>query len=290
MKALCDVWYLSYSNSAKLILSDIPLCTSIMHPNCENGLLLHISKFYVWLFDIDDKIEQHMKRNDVAWVWAYLDRLDETLETMECPGSFAEGRVFITLWEEMKPCLQERVGNDLIREIRAFFRLEKEIQANYRMNGKPVAFDRYLDYRKTDSIIMSCCLLVEYAQQIAISDALYHCDDMETLHELSCFVLIVANDIGSFNFEYRRGEIMNYIISMQAHTGWPLRKCIDQTYEDAKEAMDKLREHFQMMKAEYASDRAMRTYLDNLEIMQDGYMRWHELSSRYISPDGKTRY
>lgn len=159
-----------------------------MHSNCKNELLLlHISKVYVWLFDIDDKIERHMKNRALDRVLEYLARLDDVLATMKCAADFAEGKVFLELWKEMQPYLQERVGNDLIREIRDFFRVEKDIQANYRWNGKPIEFARYLSYRKIDAIILSCCLLVEYAQQVALDNKVYYSEDRHCMSSFLSF-------------------------------------------------------------------------------------------------------
>ncbi|MEC5145017.1 terpene synthase family protein [Chitinophaga sp. 212800010-3] len=270
-KQIVDTWASEFNNKElnELVLWDVALCTSTLHPQAK------------------PKVQKN-----IAWVYYIFSAVDELLEDLSNNGRYEEAREIVKkiyqwdypFWnlaqsaiEDMRPGTRKRFFDYYFDTIAAVVTLREKL------NEGSITVEEFYKLRSDDLHTFSCLTLFEYEHDLDITDEeldhqlvkdiLYHTVVLSWLH----------NDIVSFDRDIAHNNRANLLyVLTNGNYGDQLPEAkadILQRFFDERDLLLKLAQ--EAADSKELSDNA-KTMCRLAPTWAAGYFEWSKFSKRYV--------
>jgi hypothetical protein len=228
----------------------------VFHSTCVNSLMFEVDSFAVLEHAIFDEVSAP-EMMDHPFGPAFAN-LQATFERDMPPRVFAR---FRASWQDWFTHVQE--------------------ENKYRKGLYYPTLPDYLRIRRISVGILPCVIAIEYFLGLDLTDALEADPDLVTLGHTAIEHIMLVNDLLSFRAEVFTGDHSNIIAILLRTRANTLQEAVDTTaamIHDADQALTDLSDRLR----DRHPDPAIRSYIDAINSMPAGNLRWSLETTRYI--------
>ncbi|OTA07723.1 hypothetical protein A9Z42_0086270 [Trichoderma parareesei] len=296
VKAEADAWFKSLLQlkgkaEATFNKTDFGFAAAVWAPSADKDRFRTAVDWANWIFYFDDQFDEGHLANDPAAAQAEIDSilaiLDDkpTLAETDKPLIYA----FQSIWDRIKmvcsPLLRERWKDAHKKYVEGLIYQSQRTKLG---SAAAATVDEYMSYRRETIGVILAIRLVEYAENIKLSQAQMNHPALQLCTRTVVDLVILSNDILSYKKEMELNDAGNNLVTILK-----AQKLSDQ------ESMDKIG---RMLEACYESwynaldelpvwgadiDQEVRRYLDACRNVGLGNLHWSFRSGRYFGTSGE---
>ncbi|KAF9772522.1 hypothetical protein IL306_009764 [Fusarium sp. DS 682] len=196
------------------------------YPYASRERLEVLTSFQVWMFIIDDLLDQYsiVEQFDYNKLQALLDDCEDYVEKSlgissqaldtstryldhDAVLSFEEFASTIRRIYSDNPSYRKRIAKEAIATLKAY---QKE--AFNRKNAHLPSLEEYLGYRNASSCMMQVVTNMEFANGLDLPESVMESNEIRELQEAMVAAMWVTNDIVSVRKEIREGFVENIVV------------------------------------------------------------------------------
>ncbi|KAF5538567.1 epi-isozizaene synthase [Fusarium phyllophilum] len=196
------------------------------YPSASREKLEVLTSFQVWMFIIDDLLDQYsiVEQFDYNKLQALLNDCEDYVERSlgvssqeiepstryldhDAVLSFEEYASTVRRLYSDNPSYRKRIAKEAIATLKAY---QKE--AFNRRNAHLPSLDEYLGYRDASSCMKQVAANIEFANGLNLPEYVMESKEIQELYEASVAVMWITNDIVSVRKEIREGFVENIVV------------------------------------------------------------------------------
>ncbi|MFS0696856.1 terpene synthase family protein [Streptomyces nitrosporeus] len=283
------------SARARFEQADFGSFVGMVHPTASPEHLDLVADWFVWLFLVDDQLDDgHLGRNPerVRDVVARMRAVVEGTAPRVPPGEEAPAALvaLADLWERTVPRAAPHWRTRFTGHLMTYLTMTTTWEAGNRATGAVPSEAAYISKRRHTGAIHVCMDLIEIVAGIQAPEAVHGDPRFVTALEASCNVVCWANDVYSYEKEQMLGEIHNLVHLVRHHRGYDERQALEHVCaaiatetERFLTAEDELLEVFPQL------TRTLVPYLDGMRSWMRGNLDWSRQTPRY-NPAAVSQY
>jgi hypothetical protein len=196
------------------------------YPYASHERLEILTSFQVWMFIIDDLLDQYsiVEQFDYDKLQTLLDDCEEYVEKslgvssqeIETSAQYQDHDAILSFEEYAStvrriysdnPSYRKRIAKEAIATLKAY---QKE--ALNRRNAHLPPLDEYLGYRHESSCMMQVVTNLEFANGINLPEHVMESKEIQDLYQATVAVMWIVNDIVSVRKEIQEGFVENIVV------------------------------------------------------------------------------
>ncbi|KAG9501808.1 hypothetical protein J7337_007501 [Fusarium musae] len=196
------------------------------YPYASREKLEVLTSFQVWMFIIDDLLDQYsiVKQFDYTKLQALLDDCEDYVEKglgvsskevepstryldHDAVLSFEEYASTVRSLYSDNPSYRKRIAKEAIATLKAY---QKE--AFNRRNAHLPSLEEYLGYRDASSCMKQVAANIEFANGLDLPEFVMESKEIQDLYDAAVKVMWITNDMVSVRKEIREGFVENIVV------------------------------------------------------------------------------
>ncbi|MFD9144430.1 terpene synthase family protein [[Kitasatospora] papulosa] len=271
--------------------ADFGAFVGMVHPTANSEHLDLVADWFVWLFLVDDQLDDgHLGRSP--------DRVRDVVERMR---AVVEGRApapapdeetpaalvaLADLWERTVPQAAAHWRTRFTWHLMTYLTTATTWEAGNRADGIVPSETVYIAKRRHTGAIHVCMDLIEIVAGIGAPESIHNDARFITALEASCNVVCWANDVYSYEKEQVLGEIHNLVHLVRHHRGYGERQALEHVCEEiAAETERFLGAERELLGRHPELEDLLVPYLDGMRSWMRGNLDWSRQTPRYNPAD-----
>ncbi|KAG9019249.1 hypothetical protein FRB90_004811 [Tulasnella sp. 427] len=268
---------------------DFGLLTAMCYPDADKASFRILCDYINALFAFDDLTDEGALRKDGDGTKKASDIVMNALchpETYET--SFKVGKVFSSFWgRALELGVSFGTQRRFIETTDLYVRAVHEQVVN-RAKDKLLGIDDFIELRRDTGALKMCFAIGEFAMKLTIPDDVLEHASIKIMENCANDVVVLTNDIYSYNIEQAQGDTMNIIEAAMREKKFDVQGAVDFAGQLVKERVDL----FVATKAGLPSwgdkiDREVQSYLQVCEDWMIGGIHWSLGSTRYFGAEAE---
>ncbi|MGW8888128.1 terpene synthase family protein [Streptomyces sp. NPDC055749] len=279
------------SARARFEQADFGAFVGMVYPTAGSTHLDLTADWFVWLFLVDDQLDDGQLGRDperVRGVVARMLAVVDGMDTAAVPDEELPAAVVALedLWARTIPAMAPHWRRRFAWHLTTYLTTATTWEAGNRADGVVPSEETYIAKRRHTGAIHVCMDLIEIVAGIEAPESIHNDPRFITALEASCNVVCWANDVYSFEKEQVLGEIHNLVHLVRHHRGYGEQQAIDHVCariaaetERFLTAEDELLEMYPQLAG------ILVPYLDGMRSWMRGNLDWSRLTPRYNPAD-----
>ncbi|KAL6883036.1 isoprenoid synthase domain-containing protein [Trichoderma longibrachiatum] len=296
VKTEADAWFknllqLKGKEEAKFNKTDFGFAAAVWAPSADKNRFRTVVDWANWIFYFDDQFDEgHLANNpaeaqkEIDSILAILD--DESTHTQtDKPLIYA----FQSIWDRIKtdatPEVRERWKDAHKKYVEGLIYQSQRTKLGFAATS---TVDEYMSYRRETIGVVLAIRLVEYAENIKLSQAQLNHPALQLCTRTIVDLVILSNDILSYKKEVELNDAGNNLVTILKAQNLSDQEAMDKIgtmldacYETWYSALGEL----PVWGAE--TDQEVRRYLDACRNVGLGNLHWSFRSGRYFGASGE---
>ncbi|KZV91753.1 terpenoid synthase [Exidia glandulosa HHB12029] len=206
------------------------------------------------------------------------DSILEGFQQPEGRQSHVLGRMAKQVWTRVQKVATPDVQAQFIERFQAYADAIVD-QAHERDSGSRRDVEQYFDIRRLTLGASHCFVLLSFGRT---DNSFFRSPIVERLEEMAIDMILLGNDLCSYNVEQARGDTHNILDVVCKSRDWTLERAL----RWLGERHDALVDQFFAVKQRIRPGTAAAKYADGLACWVRGADEWSFQSQRYFGPDG----
>ncbi|MEG8184229.1 terpene synthase [Nocardia terpenica] len=253
--------------SLRMLEYRYPLWDCLLYPTGLAGRVLHMSCVTSLMFTVDDLAAARSALfDDINADWI---------------ANHAFGSAFADIWSTLKRNMPESVYRRYRKGWQDCF-VGFVSENDFRARHEVPDLSTYLDIRRLSIGMAPYLAGAEYVHDFDIAELIKNDQDLFDAGRSVFDHVILANDLLSFSWEYFSGDYFNSVCSLIYAHGHNLQDAVDITGEMIRMADSELAHRCELLRRRYILFPQVQIYLDTLNSICAGNLRWALETPRYI--------
>lgn len=271
--------------------ADFAAFVGMVHPTADPGQLDLVADWFVWLFLVDDQLDDGHLGRDPERVRHVVARMravvDGTAPDPEPGEDLPRAVVALTdLWERTVPDVPPHWRTRFAFHLVAYLTTATTWEAGNRADGVVPSEETYIAKRRHTGAIHVCMDLIEIVAGIEAPASIHNDPRFITALEAACNVVCWANDVYSYEKEQVLGEIHNLVHLVRHHRGLGEQEALDLVAERiATETERFLTAEDELLELYPQLSGLLVPYLDGMRSWMRGNLDWSMRTPRYNPAD-----
>ncbi|MCJ1345756.1 hypothetical protein MMC31_003965 [Peltigera leucophlebia] len=269
-------------NSAK-----VGLLGAIIYPLSDKKSLRLAIDMFILFMAYDDPFDEDALRLDESVATEFTNTVVSALTDTEnfqpvpnLPVITAYHDFVVRLRAESTACAYKRFVDAMVEWI---LFIQKQIEM--RVHNKYPAIEEYVLFRRVTVGMKPCFVMVEISRRIDVPDSVIQHPTIRVLLDISTDIVLLINDICSFNKEQARGDYFNIVSIVCIEKKIPVQSAIEYVFVMFESAIRRwLDARAQIPKFDPQTDEIVSKYFEGLEYLIGGFAHWHWKAERYLGP------
>ncbi|WP_299542313.1 terpene cyclase [uncultured Streptomyces sp.] len=271
--------------------ADFASFVGMVHPTAAKDDLDLVADWFVWLFLVDDQLDDgHLGRTPerVRDVVARMRAVIDGTAPEPLPGEDPPAAVvaLADLWGRTTPGTAPHWRTRFAWHLVSYLTTATTWEAGNRAAGEVPSEETYIAKRRHTGAIHVCMDLIEIVTGIEAPESIHNDPRFITALEASCNVVCWANDVYSYEKEQVLGEIHNLVHLVRHHRGLGEQEALDLVAERiATETERFLAAEDELLDLYPGLNGLLVPYLDGMRSWMRGNLDWSRLTPRYDPAD-----